>query len=446
MNNPLISIVIPVYNGSNYMREAIDSALAQTYDNFEVIVINDGSTDNGLTNEIALSYGKRIRYFSKPNGGVATALNLGIREMKGEYFSWLSHDDMYYPQKLERQIEYLKQCGDKTRIVINDYDILDSDSNKKTAMHMIDSYSTEQIENSVFTVLQGLLGGCAMLIHKSHFDRVGVFNEKLITTQDYDLWFRMLRGQKVLYVPECLTITRVHSLQGSKTLTCHDPERQALHINFIEALSDEEICSMYKSKSIFFYRMCTFFKGGHMPDAYKYANKLLNNEPIPEDIHDKLAAFHQYLSTLSNGCATKLCIFCAGEWGLRLYHELKSKLVYVDFFSDNNPDKYGYITENTYCIPVNKLTDVKNETLVIVATRTPDSIVSQLKALGFPYVATKQQIDKIMFDVPPVKWITSMDSLDDVDYTSKEVMALITRFKETIFDICKYYENKKAVK
>ena len=66
--NPKVSIVIPVYNGRNYMRDAIDSALAQTYKNIEVIVINDGSNDNGETDKIAKSYGNRIRYFSKENG------------------------------------------------------------------------------------------------------------------------------------------------------------------------------------------------------------------------------------------------------------------------------------------------------------------------------------------------------------------------------------------
>ena len=103
---PLVSIVIPVYNGSNYMREAIDSALAQTYERVEVIVVNDGSTDD--TEQIALSYGERIRYFRKENGGVSSALNLGIKEMKGEYFSWLSHDDVYTPDKIEVQIDALR--------------------------------------------------------------------------------------------------------------------------------------------------------------------------------------------------------------------------------------------------------------------------------------------------------------------------------------------------
>ena len=101
-DKPLVSIIIPVYNGSNFMREAIDSALAQTYPNIEILVINDGSTDN--TREIALSYGDKIRYFEKENGGVATALNLGIREMRGEYFSGLSHEKQRHCSGLVKKI------------------------------------------------------------------------------------------------------------------------------------------------------------------------------------------------------------------------------------------------------------------------------------------------------------------------------------------------------
>ena len=106
---PLVSIVIPVYNGSNFLQQAIDSALNQTYKNIEIIVVNDGSRDDGATEQIALSYGDKIRYFSKENGGVSTALNMGIANMKGEYFSWLSHDDMYKPEKIEKQIEAINQ-------------------------------------------------------------------------------------------------------------------------------------------------------------------------------------------------------------------------------------------------------------------------------------------------------------------------------------------------
>ncbi|MDO5394131.1 MAG: glycosyltransferase family A protein, partial [Mycoplasmatota bacterium] len=107
-----VTLVIPVYNGSNYLKDAIDSALAQTYKNLEILVVNDGSNDEGKTRDIALSYGDKIKYYEKENGGVSTALNLAIKEMTGDYLSWLSHDDMYYPNKIERQIEELEKYSD----------------------------------------------------------------------------------------------------------------------------------------------------------------------------------------------------------------------------------------------------------------------------------------------------------------------------------------------
>ena len=107
--NPLVSIIIPVYNGSNYLEESINSALGQTYNEIEVLVINDGSNDNDLTHNIAVSYQKKIRYFRKQNGGVASALNFGISKMEGDYFSWLSHDDIYKPEKIEKQILFISK-------------------------------------------------------------------------------------------------------------------------------------------------------------------------------------------------------------------------------------------------------------------------------------------------------------------------------------------------
>ena len=98
--NPLVSIIIPVYNGSDFLKEAIESALSQSYKNIEVIVVNDGSSDDGKTEKIALSFNKSIKYFKKENGGVSSALNYGIRKMNGDFFSWLSHDDFYSKEKI----------------------------------------------------------------------------------------------------------------------------------------------------------------------------------------------------------------------------------------------------------------------------------------------------------------------------------------------------------
>ena len=100
---PLVSIVIPFLMVRTYLSEAIESVLAQTYEHLEIIVVNDGSTDE--TEQIVLSYRDKIRYFSKENGGVSTALNIGITNMRGEYFLWLSHDDLLKPDAIEKMIK-----------------------------------------------------------------------------------------------------------------------------------------------------------------------------------------------------------------------------------------------------------------------------------------------------------------------------------------------------
>ena len=124
---PKISIIIPVYNGENYLRESIESAINQTYKNIEIIVVNDGSNDDNKTENIALSYGSKVKYIKKKNGGVASALNLGIEKMTGDYFSWLSHDDLYTPNKIKNQVDILEKIEDKETLICCRHCVVDKD-------------------------------------------------------------------------------------------------------------------------------------------------------------------------------------------------------------------------------------------------------------------------------------------------------------------------------
>jgi glycosyltransferase involved in cell wall biosynthesis len=229
--NPKVSIIIPVYNGSDYLREAIDSALAQTYRNIEVIVVNDGSTDDGKTEAIALSYGERIRYLRKENGGVASALNLGIREMTGDYFSWLSHDDLYYPDKTAVQVDSLRQTGGDT-ILFGDYDLIDQDSRPAGVLRV-----RQTAPGTIYyaLIMEGAVNGCTVLVPRRCFAAVGEFDEQLRTTQDFDMWFRLARKHEFRHIANPLIKSRIHPVQGSRTIASHLAEQNDL---YIKALKD----------------------------------------------------------------------------------------------------------------------------------------------------------------------------------------------------------------
>lgn len=216
MNHPLVSIIIPVYNGSEYMRDAIDSALSQTYDNIEILLINDGSSDGGKTEEIALSYGDKIRYFHKENGGVSTALNLGIMNMKGEYFSWLSHDDSYEPKKIEEQV--LSLNGKNKCVSVCCTKTIDKDSNLVSTMKKhYKAHSLTSEEALVYVTKYGI-NGCSFLIPKKAFDEIGFFNEELRYCQDTFMWWNIfLSGYSLIFIDYIGVSYRVHPFQLTQT-------------------------------------------------------------------------------------------------------------------------------------------------------------------------------------------------------------------------------------
>lgn len=220
---PLVSIVIPVYNGANYMKEAIDSALNQTYENIEVLVINDGSKDDGETEKIALSYGDKIRYFYKENGGVSSALNLGIREMKGEYFSWLSHDDAYFPEKVSSQMEALQRFKTKNIVCCCKSIMIDKDSNTITrAIKRKDLEKNTVIDSDnvlIYLLKTESFNGCALLIPKNIFtDNDLYFDESMRYSQDLLMWYRIfLKGYSLIYTDEIGVKNRIHDKQLTQT-------------------------------------------------------------------------------------------------------------------------------------------------------------------------------------------------------------------------------------
>jgi glycosyltransferase involved in cell wall biosynthesis len=260
---PLVSIIIPVYNGSDYLREAIDSALRQTYRNLEILVINDGSTDDGATERIALSYGDKIHYISKPNGGVSSALNTGIRHMKGEYFSWLSHDDTYTPDKVARQVRLLMQANDPRAVALCDYRQIDKNSNfladARRSVLFQKSCVLNWQEALIGLFKQGCYNGCAFLIPKKVFDECGGFHEGLRYSQDILMWIQIfLHKYSLIYGDQADISNRIHDKQMTQTAKAlYHSDSKAIADLVIPALrdgSDERYALLYhyaKSSAVY---------------------------------------------------------------------------------------------------------------------------------------------------------------------------------------------------
>lgn len=268
---PLVSIVIPVYNGSNYVREAIDGALAQTYKNVEVIVVNDGSTDD--TEEIALSYGSKIRYFSKENGGVSSALNAALREMKGEYFSWLSHDDIYYPDKIEKQITFLSSFGKPNVISYSDYELIDEQSKRVGNVRLSHRMLRRKPE---YGLLRGSINGITLLIPRQAFSDHGNFDESLKVTQDYAKWFEMMRSYRFIHMPDVLAKSRTHEMQDTRKNPLVETEGDALWIRMMEELPLETKVRLEGGELKFYERMVYFLRSTPYREAMAYANRQAN--------------------------------------------------------------------------------------------------------------------------------------------------------------------------
>ena len=206
------SIIIPVYNGEKYILEAVISALNQTIP-CEVIVVNDGSTDK--THDLLCGV-PNITYLIKPNGGTASALNIGIRNSNGNWIHWLSADDVLYPDAVENMFkEILITPNQKNYIYYSNYDIIDEHSGG------IGSFK-EPLERNFKTKeerFKELMGnyygnGSSTMIHRSVFDKIGYFDESLAHSEDYDFLLKAMYNGMDLKLVNLNTLKyRYHSEQ-----------------------------------------------------------------------------------------------------------------------------------------------------------------------------------------------------------------------------------------
>jgi glycosyltransferase involved in cell wall biosynthesis len=211
-HDPLVSVVIPTFNQASYLREAIDSVLGQTWVERECIVVDDGSTDG--TAEIIASYGERIVALRQPNRGAANALNAGIRAARGELICWLSSDDAYLPEKLERQVAGLRARPD-AGLCCTGWETMDAAGQVLKQYQEPNWVHPDQLV-SIFW--RNPINGTTVMVPRRVLEAVGPFDEELRADVDGDMWLRIAARWPIVTVPGILARYRVHDAAMSRDL------------------------------------------------------------------------------------------------------------------------------------------------------------------------------------------------------------------------------------
>ncbi len=211
---PKVSVIIPTYNRPHYICEAIDSVLAQTFLDYEIIVVDDGSTDH--TAEVLKKYGDRIRYIYQENLGPPGAMNTGVRHAKGEYYVILGNDDALMPDMLERQVAVLDQNPDVAFVCAGTYFM---DANSEIYKTSVDGRYREQSFKSL--LFDNFVWHLTVVIRRKVSEEMGHFDESLLTNQDHDLWIRIATKYRFEYTNRPLAKFRRHPGNFSKGLDLH---------------------------------------------------------------------------------------------------------------------------------------------------------------------------------------------------------------------------------
>ena len=214
MTSDLVSVVIPVYNSETYLEECLNSVISQTYQNIEIIVIDDGSTDSSP--DILKKYSDRVNVFSQKNNGLASALNLGISKMKGHWFKWFSPDDVMYPYTIETLVDEAKKLSDDT-IIYSNWNIMDDTGNIIREFHESNYDELSDFDYNIRLLDGQQINVNTTLIPSHLFEKVSIreLNDPVAIDYDFFLYSALLHGTKFHLISKPLVKYRIHSDQLS---------------------------------------------------------------------------------------------------------------------------------------------------------------------------------------------------------------------------------------
>ena len=230
MNYPKVSIIIPTYNRANLLSRAIKSVLNQTFKDFELIIVDDGSTDN--TKQVVEKFQKedsRIKYIWQENSGApARPKNTGIKNAKGNYIAFLDDDDEWLPEKLEKQLKLFESSSNLGFVGCNI--LVTNNKNKKSSkVYKMPTYSESIFFEKLFEGNFILTSSC-VVIKREVLNKIGLFDENLKFGDDWDLWLRIAKKYKFDFAPEFLIKYYIH---GGNIIPNLPPMKEAREFEYI---------------------------------------------------------------------------------------------------------------------------------------------------------------------------------------------------------------------
>src|SRR6185437_5775594 len=206
----MVSVIIPAYNCAKYISETLDSILDQTFRNYEILVVNDGSPDTMVLKQVLESYRAHIRYVEGENRGPAAARNRGIRETQGEFIAFLDSDDIWCPEFLAEQLRFFKE-NPSTDMVCADCVFFGAGELDGRSWQSLDPVESPVTFEKVLPTHGGAFGSFSLL-RRSIVEKVGFLEEELRICEDYNYWLRLLyAGGKLAYSTKTLGKRRIHS-------------------------------------------------------------------------------------------------------------------------------------------------------------------------------------------------------------------------------------------
>ncbi len=234
---PRISIVIPTYNHARFLAEAIRSALDQTWQDFEIIVVDDGSTDD--THRVVAQFGQSVKYIRQENGGLAAARNAGIRAARGREIGLLDADDVWLPDYLMTMLTAL-ESDSRVGAVYCGWQYIDEAGNSLPRVN-VRVVPPDQAYQAM--VHMDFLVPSGVLVRRDCFDDLGLFDESLRDTQgceDWDMWLRILKQYRMIGVPQALVKYRIYGQSMSSNLEGMERAKRAV---IRKHFGEDEVCS-----------------------------------------------------------------------------------------------------------------------------------------------------------------------------------------------------------